>query len=67
MTFDDLPDEALVRLNQLLYPVGPVPVARSTWWAGVRDGRFPEPVRLGPRTTAWRVGDIRKLLHGGVQ
>jgi len=67
MTFDDLPNEALLREKQVLYPDGPVPVSRSTWWAGVRSGRFPQPVRLGPRTTAWRVGDIRELLKAGVQ
>lgn len=40
-------------------PIPPlVPVARSTWLAGVKDGRFPKPVKLGPRTTAWRVEDI---------
>lgn len=67
MNFDNLPDDALLREKQILHPAGPVPVSRSTWWAGVRSGRFPQPVRLGPRTTAWRVGDIRELLRGGVQ
>lgn len=66
MRFDDLPDDALLREKQILQPKGPVPVSRSTWWAGVRAGRFPQPVRLGPRTTAWRVGDIRALLREGV-
>lgn len=40
---------------------GPIPVSRSTWWAGVRDGRFPKPIKLGPRTTAWREVDIDSL------
>ncbi|MBO9401825.1 AlpA family phage regulatory protein [Shimia sp. R9_3] len=66
MTFDDLPNDALLREKQISHPNGPVPVCRSTWWAGVRSGRFPKPVHLGPRTTAWRVGDIRELLKGGV-
>jgi predicted DNA-binding transcriptional regulator AlpA len=39
-----------------LYPVG-----RSTWWAGVKAGRFPAPVKLGPRVTAWPVDAIRDL------
>ena len=65
MHFDDLPDDALLREKQILHPNGPVPVSRSTWWPGVRAGRFPQPVRLGPRTTAWRVGDIRALLSEG--
>ena len=41
---------------------GLFPVSRSTWWAGVRDGRYPQPVRLSPGVTAWRTADIRKLL-----
>lgn len=48
-----------MRLPQVLalFPVG-----KSTWWAGVKEGRFPKPVKLGPRTTAWRVEDIRALI-----
>lgn len=41
-----------------IYPVG-----KSSWWAGVKDGRYPKPVKLGPRTTAWRVEDIRALIE----
>jgi len=28
------------------------------------SGRYPKPVKLGPRTTAWRVSDIRALIEG---
>ncbi len=54
-----LPETGFVRLPAILkvYPVG-----KSTWWAGVKSGRFPQPVKLGPRTTAWRVEDIRELI-----
>lgn len=41
------------------------PVSKSTWWAGVRNGRFPKPVKLGERITAWRVEDIRALIEKG--
>lgn len=41
-----------------------IPVSKSTWWAGVRSGRYPQPVRsLGDRITAWRVEDIRALIE----
>jgi prophage regulatory protein len=39
-----------------------IPVGKSSWWAGVRDGRYPQSVKLGPKTTAWRCEDIFKLL-----
>ncbi|MBS7740308.1 MULTISPECIES: AlpA family phage regulatory protein [unclassified Chelatococcus] len=58
------PDTGLVRLAQILAPTGPIPVSRSTWWAGVQQGRFPKPIKLGPRTTAWRVEDIKRLIAG---
>lgn len=59
---DDLPAIGFVRLSSILAPRGPIPIAKSSWWAGVKSGRYPQPVRLGPRTTAWRVEDIRALI-----
>jgi predicted DNA-binding transcriptional regulator AlpA len=38
------------------------PIARSTWWAGVKSGKFPAPIKLSPRTTAWRRADILNLI-----
>jgi prophage regulatory protein len=40
-----------------------IPVCASTWWAGVRSGRFPKPVKLGDRVTVWRVEDVRALIE----
>jgi prophage regulatory protein len=40
------------------------PVCRSTWWAGVKSGKYPQPVKLSERITAWRVEDIRSLIAG---
>lgn len=58
------PRSGLVRLSQILAPNGPIPVSKSTWWQGVKDGRFPQPLKLGPRTTVWRVEDIQGLYEG---
>jgi prophage regulatory protein len=60
------PDTGFVRLTTILAPNGPIPVSKSTWWAGVASGRYPKPVKLGPRITAWRVHDLLKLM-GDVQ
>ncbi|MGE0385537.1 MAG: helix-turn-helix transcriptional regulator [Gammaproteobacteria bacterium] len=54
-----LPDTGFVRLPQVL---AVFPISRSGWWAGIKKGAFPKPVKLGPRVTAWRVEDIRALL-----
>ena len=39
-----------------------IPVSKSGWWLGIKDGRFPRGVKLGKNTTAWRVEDIRELI-----
>lgn len=62
---DTLPDTGFVRLSSILAPRGPIPVSKSTWWAGIKTGRFPKPVKLGPRITAWRVEDVRRLIEKG--
>ncbi len=38
-----------------------IPVGKTTWWNGVKSGKYPQPVKLGPRLTAWRAGDILEL------
>jgi prophage regulatory protein len=57
-----LPAEGFVRLRDIIGPTGLIPVSRSSWYAGVKDGRFPKPVKLGPRISAWRVEEIRNLI-----
>ncbi|MEC5383638.1 AlpA family phage regulatory protein [Aurantimonas sp. C2-6-R+9] len=64
---DDLPRTGFLRLRSILAPAGPIPVSKSTWWAGVRDGRFPKPTKLGSRITVWRVEDIRNLIDKGAR
>ena len=54
-----LPETGYLRLPQILKIF---PLSRASWWAGVREGRYPAAVKLGPRTTAWRVEDIRALM-----
>lgn len=61
-----LPETGLLRLSAILAPAGPIPVGKSTWWDGVKSGRFPQPVKLGPRVTTWRAEDIRALIERGV-
>lgn len=58
-----LPQSGFVRLSSIIAPSGMIPVSKSTWWAGVKTGRFPKSVKLGPRITAWRVEDIRELIR----
>jgi prophage regulatory protein len=57
-----LPEQGFVRISAILGPDGPIPVSKSTWWAGVKNGRFPAPIKLGKGITVWRVEDIRALI-----
>lgn len=55
-----IPETGFVRLPTVL---SVYPVSKSTWWAGIKTGRYPKPVKLGQRTTAWRVEDIHALIE----
>jgi predicted DNA-binding transcriptional regulator AlpA len=72
MRYSQLPATGYMRLAQIIgrpakrdEPPIPaiIPVSKSTWWSGVRSGKYPKPTRaLGQRITAWRVEDIRALI-----
>lgn len=70
MTINTLPETGFLRLPQIIGdknanpPIPPIiPVSRSTWWSGVRTGRFPQRVKLSPRISVWRVEDIRAFIE----
>lgn len=42
---------------------GLLPISKSTWLNGVKTGKYPKPVRLGPKTRVWRVADIIELIN----
>lgn len=54
-----LPETGFVRLNEILKYI---PMGRTSWWNGVKEGHFPQPTKLGPRTTAWRCEDIHDFI-----
>ena len=69
MTMHQLPETGFLRLPYIIgnpnaTPPIPalIPIKKSCWWAGVKSGRFPKPVKLGPRVTAWKAEDIRALI-----
>ena len=54
-----LPSEGFVRLPVVLAVLG---LGQTTFLTGVREGKFPKPIRLAPRAVAWRVEDIRMVI-----
>lgn len=70
MTTNELPTTGFLRIWQIIgdkkaNPPIPaiIPIGRSSFLAGVKSGKFPQPIKLGERTTAWRVEDIRNLVN----
>lgn len=57
--FDELPDSANVRLPIVMGLYG---ISSATVWRQVKAGIIPAPRKLTPRTTAWSVKDLRKVL-----
>ena len=64
-----IPSTGFLRLPQIIgnpkaKPPIPalIPVSKSSWWDGIKKGIYPEAVKIGSRTTAWRVEDIHELI-----
>lgn len=55
-----LPETGYLRLPEVLKLI---PVSKTTWWDGVKTGRYPKGVKLSERVTAWRAEDIGALLQ----
>ena len=60
-----IPSIGFLRLPQIL---AIIPISKSAWWEGCRTGRFPKPVKRGPRTTVWKAEEIVAFInHTGIQ
>ena len=57
---NNLPQAGFVRIPQIL---SVIPISRSSWWAGVKSGRYPAPIKLGANTTVWKAEDIHALIR----
>ena len=55
-----IPAFGFLRLPQIL---AIFPISKSAWWAGCQAGRYPKPIKLGPRTTVWKAEDILAFIE----
>ena len=54
-----IPETGFVRLTQVLTVI---PLGKTSWWKGVKSGRFPKPIKLTEHCTAWKAEDIHNLI-----
>ena len=59
-----IPSTGFLRLPQIMELV---PISKSAWWEGCRTGRYPKPVKIGPRTTVWRAEVIKAFIESAGQ
>ena len=57
-------EKKLLRLPQVMELTA---AARSTIWKWVKEGEFPQPVKLSPRVTVWRLSEIEEWIESKVQ
>ena len=68
-------EDRLIRLSEIIgkkkngevIEKGLLSIGASTWWKGVKEGRFPAPVKLGERTTCWRLSDVLEIVQKGAE
>ena len=54
---NQFPKEGLVAIPPILEFLN---IGKTCWWQGVKDGRFPKPIKLG-KSSRWRAAQIRAL------
>ena len=64
-------DELYYRINDLIpkdrSKARILPFSRSTFWLGIKEGRYPKPTKFGPRVSAWKGSEIKELLNSGTE
>jgi prophage regulatory protein len=62
MTINSTESDRLLRLKDIVGPSGLLPISKSSWWKGIREGRYPAGIKIAPRTTAWRKSSVLALI-----
>lgn len=57
----------LLRIDSIVGANGLLPISRSQWWKGCREGIYPKPKKLGPNITVWALSDIEHLIANGIE
>ena len=67
-SYNPIPETGYIRLAQILgspkagiTPI--IPVSKSTWYQGVKSGKYPKPSKISERCSAYLRSDIIELLN----
>ena len=53
------PFDPLIRLPQVLQIL---PIGKSSFWKMIAEGRAPKGLKIGAKTTCWKLSSIQKLV-----
>ena len=54
-----------LRIWEIVAPYGLLQISKSSFYAGIKSGRFPAPIKLGPKTSVWKTSSILALIEKG--
>jgi hypothetical protein len=62
--------DRLIRLSNIIGnkkanpPIEPlVPVCKTSWLLGIKNGIYPQGIRLSPRVVLWRLSDVMAIVN----
>ena len=56
-------EDRLIKLPEVLATVG---MKRTAWYAGIKAGKYPKPIKRGPRDTVWPMSAIQKIVSDAI-
>lgn len=56
-------ESSIKRLLRIKEVLARLSISRSSFLEGCRTGRFPQPIKIGPRTTVWKAEDIDAFIE----
>lgn len=56
-------EERLIKLPEVLATVG---MGKTAWYDGIRSGKYPKPIKRGPRDTVWPMSAIQEVVSNTI-
>ena len=56
-------NSTFLKINEIVGDNGILPISKASWYRGIKEGYYPEPVKIGKRASVWRSDDIQDLIE----